>query len=380
MTIAPKRHADTAGQAADEGRSTGLALRQRAEEALRSQAAQSPEAMAALSPEGIRQTLHELRVHQIELEIQNEELRRAQLELDALRARYFDLYDLAPVGYCTVNERGLITEANLAAATLLGATRSALVKQAISRFIVGADQDLFCLYRKLLLESGEPRVCELRMASPGGIPFWARLQAVATGDMNGAGALRILISDISEHKEAEAKLEALAFVDSLTQLPNRTLLFDRVQQAMTNSHRYGTFAALLFVDLDHFKSLNDSQGHAAGDQWLRTVAQAITASIRASDTVARLGGDEFVVLLVNLIGDRQAAVAEAAMVSEKIGATVEQAREPGELEHGCSASIGVSLFRGHESSMEDLFKQADRAMYEAKQAGRNRVCFFAPAG
>jgi diguanylate cyclase (GGDEF)-like protein len=198
--------------------------------------------------------------------------------------------------------------------------------------------------------------------------------------VDGAGALRIVISDISERKISEAKIEALAFFDSLTQLPNRTLLFDRVQQAMTNSHRYGTFAALLFVDLDQFKSLNDSQGHAAGDQWLRTVAQAITASIRASDTVARLGGDEFVVLLVNLIGDRQAAVAEAAMVSEKIRATVEQAREPGELEHGCSASIGVSLFRGHESSMEDLFKQADRAMYEAKQAGRNRVCFFASAG
>ena len=260
---------DTARQAADQGRSSGPALRRQAEDALRSRPGQSVEAIEALSSEAIELTLHELRVHQIELEIQNEELRRAQRELDSLRARYFDLYDLAPVGYCTVSERGLIIEANLAAATLLGASRSALIKQAISRFIVGADQDIFYLHRKRLLESGEPQVCELRMARrPDGAPFWARLQAVAARDVDGANALRIVISDISERKIAEAKIEALAFFDSLTHLPNRTLLHDRLQQAMTSGHRSGTFAALLFVDLDHFKALNDTEGHARGDQLL----------------------------------------------------------------------------------------------------------------
>ena len=380
MTIPAKRSADTAGQAADEGRTTGLALRQRAEEALRGLAVQSPEAGETLSPKAIRQTLHELRAHQIELEMQNEELRRAQLELDALRARYFDLYDLAPVGYCTVSERALIIEANLTAATLLGVARNALLKQAISRFIVSADQDIFYLHRKLLLESAEPRACELRMIRPDGAHFWARLQAIAALDVDGAGALRIVISDISERKISEAKIEALAFFDSLTHLPNRTLLRDRLQQVMTSGHRYGTFAALLFIDLDHFKALNDSQGHGQGDLLLRTVAQRIGACIRESDTVARLGGDEFVVLLGNLIGDRQAAGAETAIVGEKIRAALEQPYPLGELDYRSSASIGASLFRGHETAMDDLFKQADLAMYEAKKAGRNRVCFFAPAG
>ena len=119
------------------------ALRQRAEAALRLKAAQSLNALEALAPEGNRQALHELRVHHIELEMQNEELRRAQVELDAARARYFDLYDLAPIGYCTLGENGLIIEANLTAASLLGVPRGALVRQAFSRFIVKADEDIY---------------------------------------------------------------------------------------------------------------------------------------------------------------------------------------------------------------------------------------------
>ena len=127
-------------------------LRRQAEEIAREKAAQSPENLEALSPEETRQTLHELRVHQIELEMQNEELRRAQAELDAARARYFDLYDLAPVGYCTLSEKGLILEANLTAATLLGVARGALVKQPITRFILKEDQDIYYLHRKQLFE------------------------------------------------------------------------------------------------------------------------------------------------------------------------------------------------------------------------------------
>ena len=128
-------------------------LRWRAEEIAREKAAQPPENLEALSPEETRRTLHELRVHQIELEMQNEELRRAQAELDAARARYFDLYDLAPVGYCTVSEKGLILEANLTAATLLGVARGALVKQPFSRFILKEDQDIYYLHRKQLFET-----------------------------------------------------------------------------------------------------------------------------------------------------------------------------------------------------------------------------------
>ena len=143
-------------------------LRKHAEEIARKNTILSPEKIKSLSPEEIRQMLHELQVHQIELEMQNEELRRSQAELDAARARYFDLYDLAPVGYCTISEKGLILEANLTAAMLLGVTRDALVKQPISRFILKEDQDIYYLHRKKLFETGEPQACELRMAKNDG--------------------------------------------------------------------------------------------------------------------------------------------------------------------------------------------------------------------
>ena len=174
-------------------------LRRQAEE----KAAKMTENQEALSPEETRQMLHELRVHQIELEMQNEELRRAQAELDAARARYFDLYDLAPVGYCTLSEKGLILEANLTAATLLGVARGALVKQPISRFILKEDQDIYYLHRKQLFETGEPQACELRMVKKDGTAFWAHLAATVAQDADGAPVCRVVMSDITERKRTE---------------------------------------------------------------------------------------------------------------------------------------------------------------------------------
>jgi PAS domain S-box-containing protein len=168
--------------------------------------------------------LHELRVHQIELEMQNKELRRTQLELDAARERYFDLYDLAPVGYCTVSEMGLILEANAAAATLLGADRGALVQQPITRFILKEDQDIYYLHRKQLLETpsilrqgslqapscqaSEPQACELRMVRMDGTAFWAHLaETAARQDAVGEPRYRVVLSDITERKRAERELQ-----------------------------------------------------------------------------------------------------------------------------------------------------------------------------
>ena len=182
-------------------------LRQQAEEVAREEAAPSPQGLEALSPEETRRTLHELRVHQIELEVQNEELRRAQAELDAARARYFDLYDLAPVGYCTVSEEGLILEANLTAATLLGVARGALGKRPLNRFILKEDEDIYYLRRKQLFETAAPQACELRMVKTDGTQFWARLEATAARDEGGAPVLRVVLSDITDRKRAEAALE-----------------------------------------------------------------------------------------------------------------------------------------------------------------------------
>jgi PAS domain S-box-containing protein len=148
-------------------------LRRQAEEIARGKEAKSPENLAGLSPEATRRILHELRVHQVELEIQNEELRRAQEELEVSRAKYFDLYDLAPVGYLTLSENGVILEANLTIVTLLGVTRGTLVKQPLTRFIVREDQDIHYRHRKQLLETGAPQVYEVRMSRREAGPFWA---------------------------------------------------------------------------------------------------------------------------------------------------------------------------------------------------------------
>ena len=185
------------------------ALRQQAEATASANAASAPHPIEALSPQEVQATLHELRVHQIELEMQNEELRRTQLELEAARARYFDLYELAPVGYITVSEQGLILEANLTATTLLGIARSAArgVRAAppiFSRFILKEDLALYYQRRKQILETGEPKSYELQMVKEDGTLFWAHLAATVAPAADGARVLRIVLTDITDRQQAEA--------------------------------------------------------------------------------------------------------------------------------------------------------------------------------
>lgn len=185
--------------------------------------------------------------------------------------------------------------------------------------------------------------------------------------------------DITERKKAEERIQELAFFDSLTHLPNRTLLMDRLKQAMTVGNRNSSFGAVLFIDLDHFKTLNDTLGHDKGDLLLLQVAQRLSSSVREGDTVARLGGDEFVVVLGNLNKTSQEAASQTEAVGEKILAVLGKLYQLGDIDYRSSASIGATLFRGHETSIDDLLKQADLAMYKSKATGRNALHFFDPA-
>jgi PAS domain S-box-containing protein len=180
--------------------SSGTALRRRAEESLRDKPTQSQEELGALAPEETLRRLHELRVLQIELEMQNDELRRAQVELDAARVRYFDLYDMAPAGYCTTSQKGVILQVNFAAATLLGLARGALVNQPISRFIFKADQDLYYQLNKQLTEGGGRQRCELRMVKNDGTPVRVHLVANLAHEADDAPHLRIVMVDVPEPK------------------------------------------------------------------------------------------------------------------------------------------------------------------------------------
>ena len=184
--------------------------------------------------------------------------------------------------------------------------------------------------------------------------------------------------DITARKQAEEKIRNLAFYDPLTGLPNRRMLFDRLQQACANSARHGQYGAAFFIDLDHFKVLNDTLGHDHGDLLLQEVGRRLLASVRGEDTVARIGGDEFVVMTVGLDANEKTAATQAAVVGEKILAAVGQPVRLGEHAHSVTPSIGVSLFRGREHTLDELIKRADVAMYQAKAAGRGTVRFFDP--
>lgn len=190
-----------------------------------------------------------------------------------------------------------------------------------------------------------------------------------------------LFSDITERKQAADEIEYLAFYDSLTHLANRRMLLDRLKRAFAASKRNDNDGALLFLDIDHFKTLNDSLGHAVGDLLLQQVAARLTECLRESDTVARvarLGGDEFVVMLEDLSSHPVEAAGQAEVVGQKILTTLNQPYQLATHEYHCTVSIGVALFGDHKESQDDLLKHADIAMYQAKRAGRNTMRFFDP--
>ena len=198
-------------------------------------------------------------------------------------------------------------------------------------------------------------------------------------DATGKPVLQVgAMQDITERKAAAGEIEQLAFYDPLTGLPNRRLLLDRLRQAMASSTRSERYGALLFLDLDNFKTLNDTLGHDIGDLLLQQVAQRLATCVREGDTVARLGGDEFVVMLEDLSENMQEAATQTETVGEKILAVLNQSYQLASHRHHSTPSIGVTLFTDHQGTIDDLLKRADMAMYQAKASGRNALRFYDP--
>ncbi len=208
---------------------------------------------------------------------------------------------------------------------------------------------------------------------------WFELSVARKNVNPGESPRFIMISrDITASKSAAQEIEQLAFFDPLTRLPNRRLLMDRLQQALAASARNGRLGAMMFMDLDHFKTINDTLGHDIGDNLLRQVANRLRGCVRQSDTVARLGGDEFVVMLEDLDMPAPNAAAQTELIGEKILAALNKPYQIGMHTLSSTPSIGVTLFLGHEESVDDLLKKADIAMYQAKLSGRNAIRFYDP--
>ena len=259
--------------------------------------------------------------------------------------------------------------------------------QLLTRIIHPDDLPLYTGHIHHLSALGIPEPIDFRIRTKNGEYRWMSHVCRPVYDHAGQPlGHRASNRDITDRKQMEEQVYQLAFYDALTKLPNRRLLIDHLSQSMAASKRSGRYGALMFLDLDNFKPLNDTHGHVAGDLLLIEVANRLKNCVREMDTVSRFGGDEFVVMLSELNTDKTESNAQAMIVAEKIRTmlaepyllTFKQAGMPDQtVEHHCTASIGVVLFLNHEASQDNILKWADAAMYQAKEAGRNRVRFYA---
>ena len=302
----------------------------------------------------------------------------ALTKLQKSESWFRSIFENVNTGIASTDSSGRVTSFNEAFRTMLGYDAEALKNMNFADFTHPDDLKLETVFFNEILagKRNHYHITKRYIASDGRL-LWVDLSSAAIRDARGEVTNFVaVIQDITDRKVAENEIEHLAFYDSLTQLPNRRLLLDRLHQALASSARYGREGALLFIDLDNFKNLNDTLGHDIGDLLLQQVAQRLESCIREGDTVARLGGDEFVVMLLDLSEQPIEAAAQTESTGEKILAALSRPYQLDTLAYRCSASIGVTLFNDNQQGPDELMKQADIAMYQAKKSGRNSLRFF----
>nr|WP_314858079.1 EAL domain-containing protein [uncultured Undibacterium sp.] len=284
-------------------------------------------------------------------------------------------------GVITINARGQIESYNQAAAKIFGYSADEAIGQNVSLLMPPQDKLQHDGYLDRYHTTGEARMLGLPREVEGqrkdGSVFPMSL-AVSQITRGGMPVYIGLIRDLTLHHLNMEEIRRLAFYDPLTQLPNRRLLIDRLNQAMINSSRTGQHGALMFLDLDHFKMLNDRLGHQFGDQLLQQVATRLTDCAREGNTVARIGGDEFVILMESLSSRDYEAATEAKIVASSILSVLSEPYQLNEHVVHSTPSIGIVLFMQDVEGIDEIFKKADVAMYQAKSAGRNGIRFFDP--
>ncbi|MHB8369944.1 MAG: sensor domain-containing protein [Leptospirales bacterium] len=469
-------------------------------------AAEKKVALATKEEDGDPQSkrlMHELQIHQVELDMQNEELRRTQSALEESRNRYMDLYEFAPVGYVTLSREAIVKEINLSGSTLFGVDRNQMLNHRFATFVAPEDrEEWYRNFQSVLSHEGEQSF-ELNLIHSNQTQFQAfvnclpvsrgempvvriaitdvsalkraeeelRIAAIAfnsheamlltdskgvilrineafthrtgyekemivgknlialqsgrhdqsfyqrqyqalkeghfwQGEMWNRGengkiyaewvTISAVIdkndicthflhtfSDITHNREAEAEIHRLAYYDALTHLPNRRMLLERIGQALITGKLNGTHGAVIFLDLDHFKALNDTLGHDVGDQLLVEIAKRLEKTLSKGHpvlwpncTISRLGGDEFVILLEEMSADPSEAAMQARHVSGKLQEALSSNYSLTSANIFCTTSMGITLFFDHNTNTNTLLKQADLALYRAKKTGCGNSCFF----
>ncbi len=320
--------------------------------------------------------LHELQVHQIELEMQNEELRRIQLALEESRDKYVDLYDFAPVGYFTITSESLIKEVNLTGAALLGMTRQKLIGFRFKKIVEAKEQDRWDRHFLNVLRQGGRQGCELTLKRSDGSIFQAQLDSNRKELKTGTPLVLMAISDISEGKrmqealqEREQRFRELSLTDDLTQLFNQRHFYQQMEQEIERTNRYQHQLATLLLDLDDFKQFNDTYGHLEGDKVLVRVAKTIRDCIRRTDSAFRFGGEELIVVMPETSLKRALILAER--IRKSIQGVVYNPAPKTEVHVTCS--IGLSQYQPQED-LKAFIKRVDLNMYQAKARGKNQ-CF-----
>lgn len=298
------------------------------------------------------------------------EKKGTEAELQRLESRLSVAMEAMTDAFLTVDREYRYTYLNLEAERLLGRKRKELIGRKVWEVFPDLPGTVAEISFRRAMEENCP-VCYEHFYGP--LNLWVEVRVYPSPE-----GLAVYFRDINERKRAEEEIQFLAFYDHLTGLPNRRLLMDRLKQALAVSMRRGLRGAVLFLDLDNFKTLNDTLGHTEGDILLRRVADRLTACVRATDTVARFGGDEYVIILGDLDADPEAAMAQAEVTANKVLAVLNGSSELTGGEYQGTCSIGITLFGEADDTADEIMKQADLAMYQAKASGRNTLRRFDP--